>query len=123
MTELAFLAGPYAVTLIADEHNGQADAVAGWLALGWTFSSIYLMANYIFYLEKAGLLSLVAISTGLLNMFFLIERIRQLGAPEPVRAFPIAMVLRFLLNWLVAHKHHIMPWFQNPKFSVENCRS
>ena len=121
---LAFLVGPYVVTLIAGERYAQAGTVIGWLALGQAFSGMYLMVtNYIFYSKRTGLLSLVTISSGLLNVIFLVVLIRLLGLTGAAMAFAISMALRFLLTWWVAHKRHPMPWFHDPIISVAANRT
>lgn len=119
MAGLAFLVGPYAVILIAGERYAQAGSVIGWLALGQAFSGMYLMVtNYIFYSKKTGLLSLVTISSGLLNVVLLVVLIKLLGITGAAMAFTLAMALRFLLTWWVAQKRHPMPWFNSSIISV-----
>lgn len=56
-TGLAFVIGPWLVTLIAGEEYARAGDVIGWLALGQAFGGMYLMVtNYIFYSKRTGLL-------------------------------------------------------------------
>jgi O-antigen/teichoic acid export membrane protein len=89
--------------------------------LGQAFSGMYLMVtNYIFYSKKTGLLSLVTISSGLLNVVFLVVLIKLLGITGAAMAFTLAMALRFLLTWWVAQKRHPMPWFNSSIISVTN---
>lgn len=110
---LAFVIGPFAVTLIAGERYAEAGSVIGWLALGQAFSGMYLMVtNYVFYSKKTGLLSLVTIGSGVLNVALLVLLIGMLGLRGAAIAFALSMALRFLFTWLVAHKRHPMPWFQ-----------
>lgn len=121
---LAFIAGPFVVTLVAGERYTEAGGVIGWLALGQAFGGMYLMVtNYIFYSKKTGLLSLVTIGSGVLNVVLLVVLIKVLGLTGAAIAFALSMALRFLLTWLVAYKRHRMPWFQTPIFSVANNRS
>ena len=77
---LAFLIGPWLVTFIAGEEYSRAGEVIGWLALGQGFQGMYLMVtNYIFYSKKTGMLSVVSLSTGLLNLILLIFLVKVLG--------------------------------------------
>lgn len=110
---LVFVVGPIAVILVAGERYAEAGSVIGWLALGQAFSGMYLMVtNYIFYSKKTGLLSLVTIGSGLLNVVLLVVLIKMLGLSGAAIAFALSMALRFLFTWLVANKRYPMPWFQ-----------
>lgn len=109
---LAFFIGPSLVVLIAGEKYAQAGKVIGWLALGQGFQGMYLMVtNYIFYSKRTGLLSVVSISSGVLNLILLIVLVRIFGLEGAAIAFAISMGIRFLLIWWIAHKRHPMPWF------------
>lgn len=109
---LAFLIGAEIVTLIAGQPYAQAGEIIGWLVLGQVFGGMYLMVtNYIFYSKRTGLLSLVTIFSGILNVVLLIVLIGQFGLKGAAYAFCIAMGIRFLLTWVVAHIRHPMPWF------------
>ena len=108
----AFYIGPWLVVFIAGEKYAQAGEVVGWLALGQGFQGMYLMVtNYIFFSKKTGLLSLVSIGSGLLNLVLLIVLVHILGLQGAAMAFALSMCARFVLTWLVAQKHHPMPWF------------
>lgn len=121
---LVFIVGPFVVTLVAGEGYAEAGSVIGWLALGQAFSGMYLMVtNYIFYSKKTGLLSLVTICSGLLNVVLLVVLIKMFGLSGAGAAFCISMALRFLLTWFVAHKRHPMPWVQVPILPAANNRS
>jgi O-antigen/teichoic acid export membrane protein len=110
---LVFVVGPITVTVVAGERYAEAGSVIGWLALGQAFSGMYLMVtNYIFYSKKTGLLSLVTIGSGLLNVVLLVVLIKILGLTGAAIAFALSTALRFLFTWLVANRRHPMPWFQ-----------
>jgi len=109
---LAFLIGPWLVTLVAGERYARAGDVIGWLVLGQVFGGMYLMVtNYIFFSKRTGLLSLVTIVSGLINVAFLLFLIGRFGLEGAAYAFCIAMAIRFLLTWWVAQRRHPMPWF------------
>jgi O-antigen/teichoic acid export membrane protein len=111
---LAFVVGPWAVTLIAGEKYRAAGQVVGWLALGNAFGGMYLMVtNYIFYSKRTGLLSLVTICSGLFNIAMLYILIAWLGITGAAIAFALTAALRFSLTWLVAQRRHPMPWFDS----------
>lgn len=109
---LAFVVGPWLVTVVAGEEYARAGDVIGWLALGQVFGGMYLMVtNYIFYSKRTGLLSLVTITSGLINVALLFFLVSRFGLEGAAYSFSIAMAIRFLLTWLVAQKRHPMPWF------------
>tara|TARA_R110001606_G_scaffold370394_3_gene526801 strand:- start:19049 stop:20350 length:1302 start_codon:yes stop_codon:yes gene_type:complete len=109
---LAFIVGPWLITLVAGERYARAGDVIGWLVLGQVFNGMYLMiTNYIFFSKRTGLLSLASILSGLVNFFLLIVLVRQLGIEGAAYAFCLATALRFLLSWYVAQRRHPMPWF------------
>lgn len=109
---LAFVVGPWLVTFVAGEEYARAGDVIGWLALGHVFGGMYLMVtNYIFFSKRTGLLSLVTITSGLINVALLFFLVSRYGLEGAAYSFSIAMAIRFLLTWLVAQKRHPMPWF------------
>lgn len=109
---LAFLIGPYVVSVIAGEDYKDAGRLIGWLVLGQGFTGMYLMVtNYVFYSKRTGTLSVVTFSAGLLNVILLYFLIPPLGLFGAAIAFCIANASRFLLTWWLAHKQHPMPWF------------
>jgi O-antigen/teichoic acid export membrane protein len=109
---LAFIFGPWIVVLVAGPEYALAGSVIGWLVLGQTFGGMYLMvASYIFYSKRTGLLSLTTITAGFLNVCLLILLIPAMGLAGASIAFSVAMAIRFLLAWWVAQLRHPMPWF------------
>ncbi len=108
---LAFVAGPYAVGLLAGKEYRQAGALIGWLALGQAFGGMYLMVtNYIFYSKRTGLLSLATVAAGVLNVLLLLVLVRSHGLLGAAWSFAAAMAFRFILTWMIANKRHPMPW-------------
>lgn len=111
MAGIAFMAGPYIVSVIAGDKYRQAGEVIGWLALGQAFNGMYLMVtNYIFYSKKTGLLAGATISSGLINLLLMLSLIKILNLQGAAIAFAISMLVRFLLTWFVAQQKHPMPW-------------
>lgn len=112
LAALAFPLGPWLVPLVAGERYAAAASALGWLAVGQAFSGMYLMVtNYIFFSKRTGLLSLVTIGSGLVNIALLAVLIDWWGIQGAAVAFALAMALRFFLTWWVAHRRHPMPWF------------
>lgn len=111
MAGLAFVLGPWAVRVIAGTEYQAAGSAIGWLALGQAFGGMYLMVtNYIFFSKRTGLLALVTIGSGALNLALLVLLVRSLGIQGAAIAFAVAMGIRFLLVWRVAQMRHPMPW-------------
>lgn len=109
---LTFAIGPWLVTWVAGDEYARAGEVIGWLALGQVFGGMYLMVtNYIFFSRRTGLLSLMTLVSGLLNVVLLVLLIGRFGLEGAAYSFCIAMAVRFLLTWWVAQKRHPMPWF------------
>lgn len=109
---LSFVIGPPLVVLIAGEQYVEAGKVIGLLVMGQGFKGMYLMVtNYIFFSKKTGLLSLISLCSGFLNLFLLLILIPRFGIKGAAIAFAFTMGVRFLLTWWVAQKRHPMPWF------------
>jgi O-antigen/teichoic acid export membrane protein len=110
-TMIAFVIGPKLVTIIAGPQYAQSGSIIGWLVLGEAFGGMYLMVtNYVFYSKRTGLLSLVTIFSGFVNILLLVFMTKHFGIEGAAIAFCIAMALRFALTWLLAQKCHPMPW-------------
>jgi len=114
---LTFLIGPWLVTFVAGEEYSRAGDLIAWLALGQVFGGMYLMVtNFIFFSKRTGLLSLVTISSGLINVVLMLLLVGQFGLEGAAYAFCISMAIRFVLTWWVANKRHPMPWFAFNRF-------
>lgn len=106
-----FFAGPPLVTLLAGPGYEKAGDIIGWLLLGQSFGGMYLMVtNYIFYSRRTGLLSLVTVTSGMINFILLLFFVKLIGLEGAAIAFAIAMAVQFLLTWWASHKRHPMPW-------------
>jgi len=108
----SFLFGPMAFRLLVDDDYHAGANLIGWLVLGHCFNGMYLMVtNYIFYSKRTGMLSLVTVFSGGVNIALMILLIPLLGLEGVVISFSLTMCLRFLLTWWVAQRRHPMPWF------------
>lgn len=108
---LSFVIGPVVVNIVGGDRFSRAGEVIGWLCLGQAFGGMYLMVtNYVFYARKTGLLSLVTISTGIINVFLLFFMLKYNGITGVAMAFAISMLLRFIGTWLIAIKVTDFSW-------------
>lgn len=113
---IAFIVGPSVVVFIAGDEYSSAGKVIGWMVLGQVFGGMYLLVtNYIFYSKRTGLLSLVTIFCGLINVSLLVFLVPSHGIEGAAWAFCVAMTVRFMFSWWVAHKRHPMPWLTSLK--------
>lgn len=109
---LPFLIGSWLLLLIAGNEYKPAGEVIGWLCLGQIFGGMYLMVtNYIFYTKRTASLSLVTISSGILNVILLFVLVADFGIKGAAIAFAISKLVQFLLTWYLANKVIKMPWF------------
>lgn len=108
---LSFIVGPWVVTWIAGPEYQRAATVIGWLCLGQAFGGMYLMVtNYIFYAKRTGALSIVTISTGLLNIALLVYLIEWMGIVGVAMAFSISMCARFIATWWLSSRVGLVSW-------------
>ena len=79
---------------------------------GHIFVGMYLMVtNYIFYAEKGGYLSVIAVATGLLHVSILYIMIQFYGLIGAAMAFIITSFIKFLITWILSSRVYSMPWF------------
>ena len=108
---LSFIVGPWVIKWVAGEEYQRAGSVIGWLCLGQAFGGMYLMVtNYLFYAKKTGMLSLVTISTGILNILLLLYLINVNGIVGVAMAFSISMCIRFFVTWWLVSRLKLVSW-------------
>lgn len=109
-----FLIGPYAVRVLIGDNYQDASQIIGWLLMGQIFKGFYLMVtNYIFFSKKTIYLSMVTMTSGLINVLLLFCLIDYMGLKGAAMAFTIATAIQFLLAWYVANRTFAMPWFSS----------
>jgi len=82
-----------------------------WIALANAFNGMYLMVvNYIFYVKKTHLLSMVTISMSLFHVMLSYGLISAFGAMGAAYASVVSFFLTFLLVWRISSKVYAMPW-------------
>ncbi|MCD9485059.1 oligosaccharide flippase family protein [Photobacterium phosphoreum] len=109
---IAFIIGPFFITLIAGEQYTEAGKVIGLLCLGQAFGGMYLMVtNYVFYAKKTGKLALVTIISGLINVGLLIIFIGKFGLIGAAISFSLSKIIQFVFTWYLAIKFQSqIPW-------------
>jgi O-antigen/teichoic acid export membrane protein len=108
---LSFVVGPWVVSWVAGKEYRQAGSVIGWLCMGQAFGGMYLMVtNYLFFAKKTGMLSLVTISTGMLNILLLLFMIKINGSVGVAMAFSLSMCIRFFATWWLASRLKLVKW-------------
>ncbi|GBK99348.1 polysaccharide biosynthesis protein [Vibrio harveyi] len=108
---LCFIVVPYVVLLVAGSGYEESASIVGYLCLGQIFNGMYLMVtNYIFFAKRTGVLSLVTVSSGILNIILLLFLVEQYGINGAAYSFVISKMCQFLGTWLLASKVYDMPW-------------
>jgi len=83
-----------------------------WIVVGYVFNGMYLMvAGFIFYVKKTGLLSAITTFTALLNIplcYFLLKYFGTVGAAI---SMSIIYAITFILTWALSARVYKMPWF------------
>lgn len=83
-----------------------------WLSLGYAFHAMQMMVvNYIYYVKKVNLYSIVTIGILALNLlldYFFINTYGTIGAAQ---ATMIVNFLSFAFTWILASHVYRMPWF------------
>jgi O-antigen/teichoic acid export membrane protein len=81
------------------------------LAIGFMFQGFYYMVtNYIFYMKKSTLLSLVTMSAAMVLMALNYILIPMYGIYGSAYAMIIGWLFLFVLIWNLAQKSYAMPW-------------
>lgn len=112
LVALYCIIAPNIISAVAGESYIDASKYVIYIIVGQGFGGLYfLVTNYLFYQKKTGTLSLITITTGIINvllMMLLIPKYSLLGVSV---AFMISMMLRFFATWFYANKYYPMPWF------------
>ncbi len=107
---LAFIAPWFLRHFVGKEFVG-AYRYVFWIALGMAFNGMYVtVANYILYVQKTYLLTIITSLLAVLNAFicyFLIMRNGTIGAAQ---AMAISYFLFFIITWFVSARICKMPW-------------
>jgi len=81
------------------------------LSIAYAFQAMYLMVvNYIFYVKKTHLLSMVTVSTSIMHVLLSYTLILNYGAIGAAYASIVSFFLTFVLVWKVSSRVVEMPW-------------
>ena len=95
---------------LGDKFQGAAQYIF-WLSLAYSFQAMYLMVvNYIFYVQKTYLLSMVTVSTSIFHIVLSYILISNYGAIGAAYASVVSFFLTFVLVWRVSSQLLKMPW-------------
>ena len=84
-----------------------------WISLAGAFQGMYFMVvNYIFYVKKTHLLSMVTVTTSLFGAGLSYILISYFGAIGAAYASVVTFFLTFIFVWKLSSKVYSMPWFQ-----------
>lgn len=102
---------PSILLFLVGESFQSANQFIIWIILGYTFNGMYLMVcAFIFYAKKTKLLSIVTISTALINIplcyFFLI----YFGTVGASMSMAVTYFILFIATWYLSNKVYKMPW-------------
>jgi O-antigen/teichoic acid export membrane protein len=82
-----------------------------WIAIGFAFDGMYKMVvNYIFYLKKTYIISLITFTTAGMNLFLNYFFITWYGAVGAAIATATCMLFEFLVVWWISSRIYSMPW-------------
>lgn len=102
---------PWFINFFAGKSFKSAGIYTFWIVLGYVFNGMYLMvAGFIFYVKKTGLLALITFSSAVLNIplcYFLIKSHGTIGAAI---SMSIIYFISFILTWMLSSRVYKMPW-------------
>lgn len=109
---LVAVLAPLVLPLIVGPEFVAAAPLVGYIALGFAFGGMYfLVANYLFFANRTGRLSIVTVSMGVVNGAATFVLLKLNGLVGAAQAFALSQILQFFCVWLVAHHVHPMPWW------------
>lgn len=103
---------PVAFHWLIDPKFHEAITYVPWLTLGYFFTSVYMTyIDYIFFVKKTYLLSMVTTLNMSLNLGLNYLLIREFGPIGAAYAFATTMFVVMLVAFWLSNKVHPMPWF------------
>lgn len=120
LVALVSFVAPWVFDTFLDKNYSSAIEFVFWIAIGFGFNGMYKMVvNYIFYLKKNYIISIITISTAGLNIFLNIILINRNGAIGAAQASAISFFIQFIATWIISSRLYKMPW--SLKLSRELC--
>jgi Na+-driven multidrug efflux pump len=71
-----------------------------------------MVVNYIFFIKKTHLISIITFSTAALNLVLNYFFITLYGSVGAAKATALCMFIEFVAVWMLANKLYPMPWFK-----------
>ena len=83
-----------------------------WIALSFAFSGMYKMVgNYIFYVKRTGILAIITLCSGILNIVLNFILIGVYGAIGAAISASLVSFIFFIITWIYSYRVYSMPWF------------
>jgi len=105
------LFAPWFFDTLLNKDYSSAVSFVFWIALGFAFNGMYKMVvNYLLYIKKTMLISMVSLGTALLNIvlnYFMITYFGPIGAAQ---ASTLSYFVQFIFIWIFAARMYNMPW-------------
>lgn len=99
--------------IFIDERYHSGINFAKLLVVGFMFQGFYFMVtNYIFYLKKSNLLSIITMSATIFNLILNYYLILLFGIYGVIYAMILCWFLFFIMTWILSNKIYYMPWFK-----------
>ena len=96
--------------MVAPEFRDAAIYVP-WIAFGYAFNGMYLMAcNYLYYSENTRLLACITVFVAVLNVVVSYALIKANGPIGAAQGTMISFLASFVLTAIFANRVHAMPW-------------
>lgn len=109
---LMTISAPWFMKLFVGKDFYAATKFIGWVSLGYAFSGMYaIVSKYILYAERTVWLSIMTVSSALLNIGLNFILIKKNGAIGAAQATALTMLVVFIATWGIAIKAYPMPWF------------
>jgi O-antigen/teichoic acid export membrane protein len=105
------VSAPYILDNFLGKNFYTAHVFVFWIAIGFSFNGMYKMVvNYFFFTQKTYIVSIVTLTTALLNLFLNYFFIKYNGAVGAAQATALSFLLQFIFIWYLSAKHYKMPW-------------
>lgn len=108
---LLYLLVPAIFKYFIGSSFSHAEAVVGWVLLGYAFNGVYkMMVNYLLFLKKTTIIGVLTIFTAGLNIALNFWLIPDRGIIGAAQATLIAFVFQLLVVSIIASNSYKMPW-------------
>ncbi len=102
---------PYLIQNFLNEKYHASSDIVSWVLYGYAFQGMYLMVvNYIFYVKRTYILSVITFLTGLAHVGLSYYLIKLNGIIGAAQATTVSFFIMFILVWLLSAKVYSMPW-------------